>query len=106
MATLKQDLVKIDSLQHSGTFPAFTAAATDILEVYRLALKLSETKVSRFNFIGNGFGVKGAMNGMADAGLVKVLTGAVASKTVNALAGQLQEVVADAGRQVELLRSA
>ena len=44
------------------------------------------------------------MNGMPDARLVNMLTGAAAPKTVNELAGQLNEVVADAGRQVELLR--
>ena len=53
---LSKILVKIDSLKHAGTFPTFTAAATDILEVYRVALKLSETKASRFHFMGNGFG--------------------------------------------------
>ena len=54
-------------------------------------------------FLG-GFGVKGATNGMLEAGFVNSLTGAISQNNRRELAGKLEEVAADAGRQVELLR--
>ncbi len=100
---LSRILVKIDALEYAGTFPNFTAAATDILEDYRAVLKLSETKLSRFNFLG-GFGINGATNGMSEAGFVNSLTAAISQNKGKELARKLEEVAADAGRQVELLR--
>jgi hypothetical protein len=93
-------------LLETSTYPGFCYFAKSAFDSYRRALDIWRTKIgSAVTFIGGGFGLEGALEGMA----VATVLNAVVSSASNAKARKIQDQIRaewhDASERIAVLRS-
>ena len=94
-------------LLESATYPGFCHFAKGAFDNYRLALEIWRTQVgSAPAFIGGGFGVKGALEGIAAATALNAVVSAASNAKAQKIQDQIQGQWRDASQKIAVLRSA
>ena len=89
----------------SATYPGFCYFAKGAFDDYRRALETWKTQVgSAPAFIGGGFGVKGALEGMAVATAVNAVVSAASNAKARKIQGQIQAQWREASQKIAVLR--